>query len=83
MKLPAPKNLFAEDVVIASDVAILETSKSKITYRGSYNTQDPLEDAMMNSRWKTFTFHHQFSEADQKHTPPCGRCFSLLVMGNR
>ena len=49
----------------------------------SYNTHDPLEEAMMNSRWKTFTFHHQFSEADQKHTPPCGRCFSLLVMGNR
>ena len=62
VKLPTPKNLFAEDIVINTDVAILATSKSCITYRDPYNANDYMEDAMMHSRWKTIELHHQFEQ---------------------
>ena len=34
IKLPAPKKIYVEDVVIDCNVAIFPTSKSPITYRG-------------------------------------------------
>ena len=80
IKLPAPKNLYVEDVVIDSDVAIFATSKSPITYRGPYNTSDPQEDAMMASRWQIFSFHHQFTEGEQRDIAACARCFAKLVL---
>ena len=79
VKLPAPKNHFSEDVVIKSDVPILATSKNRITYRGPYGTSDDREDEMMNVRWKVFQITHVFHENEQKHLPPCAKCFSALV----
>ena len=78
VKLPAPKNVFSEDIVISTDVAIFATSKSQITYRGSYNSYDSMEDAMMNSRWKIIELHHQFKQHHQKHTPPSSRNMGFL-----
>ena len=79
VKLPAPKNLYAGDVVIDKDVAIFATSKAPITYRGPYNTSDSDEDAMMMVRWNVMTFKHQFKEKDQKKATACGRCFAELA----
>ena len=80
IKLPASKKLYVEDVVIDSDVAIFDTSKSPITYRGPYNTPDPQEDAMMATRWQIFSFHHQFIDGEQRDIAACARCFAKLVL---
>ena len=82
LKLPAPKNLFAEDIIICTDVAIFATSKAPIIYQGPYNKTDPQEDAMMSVRWNTFNFTHQFSEENPKNVKPCRRCFTELVFKN-
>ena len=79
VKLPAPKNFHAEDIVIDSNVAIFATGKAPITYKGPYKTTDAGEDAMMSVRWKAIKFYHQFSEMDQKVVDPCARCFAELV----
>ena len=58
LKLPAPKKIYSEEIVISNDVAIFATSKSPIKYRGSYNASDDREIGMMASRWKNYKFHH-------------------------
>jgi len=82
VRLPAPKNMYSEDVNITSEVPISATSKSTIRYRGSYGTIDEMEDQMMNVRWKVFKFSHQFEECNQKNISPCPKCFSTLVFSN-
>lgn len=80
VKLPAPRNIFKEDVCIDTPVAIFGTSKSQITYKGPYNSTDSCEDEMMASRWRIFRFTHQFREAEQKHVSPCANCFANLIV---
>ena len=60
LKLPAPKNLFAEDIIICTDVAIFATTKAPIEYQGPCNKTDLQEYVMMRVRWKTFNFIQQF-----------------------
>ena len=79
VKLPAPRNLYAEDVCITSNVSIFATGKSEVKFRGSYNLTDSVEDEMMDSRWKVFKFEHKFKEADQIKVQPCGHCFAKLI----
>ena len=79
VKLPAPKNRFAEDIRIDSDVAIFATSKREVKYTGTYNTTDDVETEMMAARWKLFRFKHQFEQSVQKKVPPCPKCFTELV----
>ncbi len=81
VQLPAPKNHFAKDVIIKSDVPIFATSKSPIRFRGPYNMEDERETEMMNSRWRKIEFRHVFEEKDQKRVKPCGSCFAKLVLG--
>jgi len=78
VKLPAPKNLQSEDVIIkrsipifatGRSIPIFATGKSTPTYRGSYNSTCDVETDMMNARWKTFGFSHVFPERAQKHVP--------------
>ncbi len=57
VKLPAPKNFYAEDIVIEGNVAIFATSKEEISYRSPYNATDAEEDAMMRVRWKVIRFY--------------------------
>ena len=79
VKLPAPKNRFAEDIKITSDVAIFATSRKEVKFTGTYNTTDDVETEMMAARWKPFFFKHQFAESKQKKPPPCPKCFTNLV----
>ena len=78
--LPAPRNVYKEDICISGDVAIFATGKSEITFRGPYNSTDNREDEMMKSRWRVFQFKHQFKEEDQKTVPPCGNCFAKFIL---
>jgi hypothetical protein len=80
VNLPAPKNHFAKDVCIDSDVPVFATSKETIKYRGPYNAEDSVENNMMASRWKVFNFTHSIPEDEQKNIPPCGRCFGSIVL---
>ena len=43
VKLLAPNNIYSEDIVISTDMAIFATSKSPIKYRGPYNASDDRE----------------------------------------
>ena len=78
--LPAPKNHFSCDINIERDTPVFATSKCEITFRGKYNLPDKLEDDMMKSRWRVFTFHSVIAPENQKSTSPCGKCFSQLVL---
>ena len=80
VNLPAPKNHFAMDVCIDTDIPIFATSKDVIKYRGSYNAEDQREDDMMASRWKVFRFTHSIPEREQKKMMPCPHCFAKLVL---
>lgn len=80
VKLPSPKNQFATDICINTDVPIFSTSKAPIEYVGKFNSRDDKETEMMSVRWKVFSFYHQFSENEQKQVVPCARCFSELVV---
>ena len=44
----------------------IKTLLSSSKYRGSYNSNDQGEDAIMASRWKVFTFFHSILEEKQK-----------------
>jgi len=80
VKLPAPKNLYTEDIKIDSDVAIFATSKREIVFKGSYNASDDRETEMMAARWNVFKLMHQFSPDEQKIIPPCPKCFSNFIL---
>ena len=72
VKLPAPKNLYAQDVCISGDVAIFATGKSPITYKGPYNAVDRVEDDMMASHGKFLTCHtnsQRLSKRTLSHAP--------------
>lgn len=79
VKLPAPKNMYSQDVLINSDVPVFATSKCKIRFRGSYNVSDERENEMMDVRWRIFEFSHVFKAEQQKHPIPCGKCFCDLI----
>ena len=79
VKLPAPKNIYSEDIMISTDVAIYATSKSPIKHRSSYNANDDRETEIMAARWRNYEFRHQFSPIEQKNMAPYARCFAKLV----
>ena len=72
VKLQAPKNHFATDVVISSDVPNFATSKASIVFKGPQNVEDECKTEMMNSRWRTIRFKNEFEEKDQKKLEYCG-----------
>lgn len=82
VRLPAPKNHFASDVKIDTDIPIFATSKDRIKFKGPYNTTDEIENDMMASRWRVLEFTHVFTEEKQIKMKPCGRCFAELVLRN-
>lgn len=80
VKLPTPKNHFAEDITLTSmnDIPILASSNATIEYtRFSPNFQ--VETEMMDSRWKVFEFSHTFTGDERREIPPCGHCFATLI----
>ena len=80
VKLPSPKNQFATDVCINTDIPVFATSKAKIEFVGKHNTRDDRETEMMDVRWKIFEFTHRIPQVDQKIITPCPRCFTELVL---
>ena len=80
VNLPSPKNHFVKDVCISSDIPIFATGKAPIQFVGRYNVSDERENEMMTVRWNHFHFHHQITEQNQKHVPPCNRCFAELTL---
>lgn len=84
VKLPAPKNHFASDVCIQSDVPVFATSISPITYiHPQTKATCPGENKMMQERWKIFTFFHEIPEEEQKDVKSCARCFSRFILLGR
>lgn len=79
VKLPSPKNQFAADVCIDTDVPLFATSKASVEFVGRNNQGDAGEDAMMNDRWRLFTFHRRIPQDEQKKIASCPRCFAELV----
>ena len=73
--MPAPKNLYANDICISSDVPVFATGKSPIKYIGRGQSGDVIENEMMDARWKFFKFHAQIAEADQKGWHPVQNVF--------
>ena len=61
VKLPVPKNIYSEAIVISNDVTIFATSRSSSKHRGPYNESDDKETEMMVDRWKNYEFRHQIS----------------------
>ena len=79
VNLPAPKNVYDEDIHVRSDVPIFATSRKEIKYKAPYNVVDETEDEMMRCRWKIFKFDHIFEESKQKKIKPCAKCFVELM----
>ena len=82
VKLPAPKNHFAEDIVIEStnDIPIFATGPAKISY-SLFSPDHHLETEMMTSRWKIFELTHVFTEEKKRDIAPCGHCFAKMIFG--
>ena len=57
--VPSPKNNYASDITISSDVPIFATGKSEILFRGKGNSSDSMEDDIMAAQWNLFAFFHQ------------------------
>ena len=80
VKLPAPKNQFATDVIINRDTPIFATSKSPVVYVGKFNSTDERETEMMSVRWKYFEFTHQIPQNEQRDVAACPHCFAKLAL---
>ena len=66
VKLPAPKNIYSEDIVISNDVLMFGTSKTSIKHRREpYNASDDRETEMVAARWENYEFRNQFSPQKQ------------------
>ena len=50
VKLPVPKHIYSEDIVISTDVATFATSKSSMKHKGPYNASDGRGTEVMASR---------------------------------
>ena len=79
-KLPAPKNKYAQDITISSDVPIVCTSIGEIVKTNGDPKKRDDENFMMAARWKVFKFSRQFEEDEQKEVPSCKRCFARLAL---
>ena len=80
---PQTKHKQKSDVVINSDIPIFATSKEKLKFTGRFNTNDSMEDEMMDVRWRTFTFTHKIPEEEQIKIDPCMRCFAEFVLSSK
>ena len=80
VKLPSPKNQFATDVSIKTDMQM--TDITKIECVGKHNMGDNWEKKMIDVQWKVFEFYHRIPQHEQKNIL-CPRCFAeLIFLGN-
>ena len=80
VKLPGPKNIYREDNMISTHVAIFSTSKSSVKHRGTYSASGDREKEITAARWKNYKFRHQFFSQEQKNLPLYSRYFAKLVV---
>ena len=66
VKLLAPNNIYSEDIVISTDMAIFATSKSPIKYRGPYNASDDRETDDDCQMEKAMSFAINFLQKSKK-----------------
>ena len=66
VKLPAPKNIYDEDIVILIVVAISTTINSSIKHRGPYNASDDRKQRWWLLDRKTISFAINFSTGAKK-----------------
>ena len=79
--LPAPETHYSQDLTLAGSTPVFATSKHGIIYIAG-GVVEERETEMMSVRWRQFTFHSQIPAAEQMSVPPCGHCFSRLVLDN-
>lgn len=78
--LPAPKTHYSTDICLQRDTPIFATGKGPLIYVKN-GVIDQLETDMMSSRWRILKLHYQVPREAQREIPPCGKCFSKLVVG--
>ena len=79
--IAAPKTTREKDILFRRDTPIFATSVSKVHFmneRGSIC--EPREQEMMDIRWLEFRLFRTVPDSCRVQIPPCGRCFSSLVI---
>lgn len=79
--LPAPKTHYSKDLTLAGSTPIFATSKHAIIFITG-GVVEERETEMMSVRWKQFIFQNQIPADEQECVPPCGHCFSALIIDN-
>ena len=76
--LATPKSHFAKDLVFDTDTPILRIGKHELLlFKAS--CIDEKETEMMRVRWRLLSFFSQIPEHEQRHVPPCPRCFATFI----
>ena len=78
--LPAPKNHYAKDICVSSDTPIVATGKSRIMFQGRGGQSDPMENEMIDVRWRFFELFKQIPAEQQLEISPCPKCFAKLTL---
>ena len=83
VQIPVPKTHFTENVVWTADTPVFATSKSRIIKLEDHGRSiDEVDTKMMDNRWTTFKFRHQFTKANVVEISPCPHCFASLILLN-
>ena len=67
--LESPKNYFASDKAISSDVPIFATGQSRIVFGGRGNSADSMKDDVMAARWIVFELFTKFQLRRKRKSP--------------
>ena len=76
---PAPKTHFAKDLALVGDTPVFATSKHALVFIKA-GSIDEVETEMMAVRWRHFILQSPIPLNEQQCIPPCGHCFSKLIM---
>ena len=70
VKLSAPKNIYSDNIVISTDLAIFARSKRSIKYRDPDNASDARDARDDGCQRKNYDFLCQLSPQKYKYLPP-------------
>lgn len=77
--LPAPKSFSSRDIEFKKDTPFFATSDAPLVMIKGRSI-DKANTDMMNVRWRFFNLWRQIPEEQQKHLPPCPRCFARFIV---
>ena len=80
VKMSSPKNQYAQDIIVKTDVPIFATSIAEIKMTTGDPEKRDDENHMMESRWRVFNFTHRIPGVRQRTMPRCKKCFARLVL---